>query len=369
MIIGIPKEIKTREYRVSMVPGGVKALVDNGHKVYVEKNAGVGSGIADAEYVAVGAKILDTAKEVHEKAEMIVKVKEPLPQEYQYMRPGLIYYTYLHLAAVKELTEVMMEKKVVGIAYETIQLKDGSLPLLVPMSEVAGRMAVQVGAHCLEKAQGGRGVLLGGVPGVRRGKVVILGGGVVGTNAAKMAIGLGADVTIFDVDLPRLRYLDDVFGNKATTQFSDPVSIEKAIYDADLVVGGVLIPGASAPKLIRKEHLSKMKKGSVLVDVSVDQGGCIETCKPTTHDDPTFEIDGVVHYCVANMPGAVPYTSTFALTNTTLKYALKIANMGLAKALATTPELAKGVNIFDGKCVYKAVADSLNLHYSEVQWN
>jgi len=364
MIIGVPKEIKTREYRVSMVPGGVKAMVDAGHKVYIEKGAGVGSGISDAEYQAVGATILSTAKEVHEKAEMIVKVKEPLPEEYQYMRPGLIYYTYLHLAAAKELAVTLLEKGVVGIAYETIQLTDRSLPLLTPMSEVAGRMAVQVGAHCLEKAQGGRGVLLGGVPGVKRGKVVILGGGVVGTNAAKMAIGMGADVTIMDVDLHRLRYLDDVFGNKLTTTYSDPISIEKAVVEADLVVGGVLIPGASAPKLVKREHLPRMKKGSVVVDVSVDQGGCIETCKPTTHDNPTYEVDGVVHYCVANMPGAVPYTSTFALTNTTLKYALKIANMGLSKALESTPELAKGVNIFNGKCVCKPVADSLRLQYS-----
>lgn len=368
MIIGIPKEVKTREYRVSMVPGGVKALVDNGHKVFVEKGAGVGSGIADEEYKAVGAVILETAKEVHEKAEMIVKVKEPLPQEYQYMRPGLIYYTYLHLAAAKELAQVMMEKKVVGIAYETIQLKDGSLPLLTPMSEVAGRMAVQVGARSLEKASGGRGVLLGGVPGVKRGKVVILGGGVVGTNAAKMAIGMGAEVKIMDVNLDRMRYLDDIFGNKATTVYSDPLSIENAIVDADLVVGGVLIPGASAPKLVKKAHLSKMKKGSVVVDVSVDQGGCIETCKPTTHDNPTFEIDGVIHYCVANMPGAVPYTSTYALTNATLKYALKIANNGLNKALANNEELAKGANIFDGKCVHKAVADSLGFSYTEARW-
>jgi alanine dehydrogenase len=368
MIIGVPKEIKTREYRVSMVPGGVKALVNGGHKVYVEKNAGIGSGINDEEYRAVGAEILNSAKEIHDKAEMIVKVKEPIAEEYKYMRPGLIYYTYLHLAADKPLAKAMMESKVVGIAYETIQLNDGSLPLLTPMSEVAGRMAVQVGAHCLEKAQGGRGVLLGGVPGVRRGKVVILGGGVVGTNAAKMAVGMGADVTILDVDLNRLRYLDDVFANEVTTVYSDPISIEKSIGYADLVVGGVLIPGASAPKLIKREHLKIMKPGSVIVDVAVDQGGCVETAKPTTHDNPTFEIDGVIHYCVANMPGAVPYTSTFALTNATLKYALKIANNGLQKAFTTTPELAKGVNIMDGKCVHKAVADSLALSYSEMRF-
>lgn len=368
MFIGIPKEIKTREYRVSMVPGGVKALVDAGHRVFVEAGAGAGSGILDDEYKAAGAAILSTAKEVFDRAEMIVKVKEPLPEEYQYMRPGLTFYTYLHLAAARELATTMMEKKVTGIAYETIQLKDGSLPLLTPMSEIAGRMAVQVGARCLEKALGGRGILLGGVPGVKRGKVVILGGGVVGTNAAKMAVGLGAEVTILDVNLDRMRYLDDIFGNQVTTIYSDALSIEKAISDADLVIGAVLIPGASAPKLIRKYHLPKMKKGSVIVDVAVDQGGCIETCKPTTHDNPTYEVDGIIHYCVANMPGAVPYTSTYALTNATLKYALKIANGGLKKALAEDPELALGVNIHDGKCVYKAVADSLSLTYTPVSW-
>jgi len=297
---------------------------------------------------------------------MIVKVKEPLPEEYDYMREGLIYYTYLHLAAAKELAETMLEKKVLGIAYETIQLDDGSLPLLTPMSEVAGRMAVQVGARCLEKEHGGRGVLLGSVPGVKRGKVVILGAGVVGTNAAKMAHGMGAEVKILDINLNRLRYLDDVFGSKVTPIYSDSISIEEAIREADLVIGAVLIPGASAPRLIRKEHLSIMKKGAVVVDVSVDQGGCIETCRPTTHDNPTFEIDGVVHYCVANMPGAVPYTSTYALTNATLKYALMIAEMGAETAIKNSPELAKGVNTYYGKCTNKAVAESLNLNYSAI---
>lgn len=368
MNIGVPKEIKVREYRVSMVPGGVKGLVDGGHKVFVEKNAGIGSGISDEQYKAVGATILDTAKEVFERADMIVKVKEPLPAEYAFMRPGLIFYTYLHLAAAKELTTTMMEKKVTGIAYETIQLPDRSLPLLVPMSEVAGRMAVQVGARCLEKECGGRGVLLSSVPGVKRGKVVILGGGVVGANAAKMAHGMGAETKILDVDLNRLRYLDDVFGSKITPIYSDPLAIEEAIYDADLVIGAVLIPGAAAPKLIKREHLKKMKKGAVVVDVAVDQGGCIETCKPTTHDDPIFEIDGVIHYCVANMPGAVPYTSTYALTNATYKYAKIIADKGLNRAIAEHPELAGGVNIMDGKCTYKGVADSLNLPFSEMKW-
>ncbi|MDD5011934.1 MAG: alanine dehydrogenase [Phycisphaerae bacterium] len=368
MIIGIPKEIKTREYRVSMVPGGVKAFVDAGHKVFVEKGAGLGSGISDEEYKAVGAQILNSPKEVHERAEMIVKVKEPLPPEYEYMREGLIYYTYLHLAAAKEIAEVMMKKKVVGIAYETIQTDNGALPLLKPMSEVAGRMSVQVGARCLEKEHGGRGVLLGGVPGVKRGKVAILGAGVVGTNAAKMAIGMGAEVKILDTNLNRLEYLDDIFANKAITVFSDALSVEEAVCESDLIVGAVLIPGASAPKLIKRSHLPKMKKGSVVVDVAVDQGGCIETCKPTTHDDPTYEIDGVIHYCVANMPGAVPYTSTYALTNATLKYALEIANKGMEKALKDNPALQRGVNIFNGKCVHRAVAESLKMQFSEVKW-
>ena len=365
MKVGVPKEIKTREYRVAMVPGGVKSFVESGHKVFVEKGAGLGSGIADEEFKAAGAEILGTAKEVFERSDMIVKVKEILPDEYKYLREGLVLYTYLHLAAAKDLAKVLMETKVTGIAYETIQLKDGSLPLLVPMSEVAGRMAVQVGARCLEKEHGGRGVLLAGVPGVRRGKVVILGGGIVGTNAAKMAHGMGAETKILDNNLARLRYLDDIFGSAVTPIFSDAVSIEENIYDADLVVGGVLIAGASAPKLIKREHLKNMKKGAVVVDVSVDQGGCIETCKPTTHDNPTFEIDGVVHYCVANMPGAVPYTSTFALTNATLKYGLKIANLGFEKAMREYPELVPGVNTMNGKCVNKAVADSLGFQYSE----
>jgi len=365
MQIGIPSEIKTHEYRVSMVPGGVKALVDKGHKVFLQKGAGIGSGITDDEYKSVGAEILGTAKEVFERSDMIVKVKEPVPEEYEYMREGLILYTYLHLAAAKELTQVMMEKKVTGIAYETIQMEDNSLPLLEPMSEVAGRMAVQVGARCLEKEFGGRGVLLGSVPGVKRGKVAIIGAGVVGANAAKMAHGMGADVCILDINLDRLRYLDDVFGSRVTTLYSDALSIEESIFNADLVVGAVLIPGASAPQLIKRSHLSKMKNGAVVVDVSVDQGGCIETCKPTTHDNPTFEIDGVLHYCVANMPGAVPYTSTYALTNATLKYCLKIADMGVDQAITKYPELKKGLNIHGGNCVNRAVADSLDLPFTE----
>lgn len=350
-----------------MVPGGVKTLVDSGHKVYVQKSAGEGSGISDEAYRAAGATILDTAKEVHDKAEMIVKVKEPIKEEYQYMREGLIYYTYLHLAADAPLTKAMMETKCIGIAYETIELKDGSLPLLTPMSEVAGRMAVQAGARCLEKEYGGRGVLLSSVPGVKRGKVVIIGGGVVGTNAAKMAHGMGAEVKILDVNLDRLRYLDDIFGSKVTPIFSDAVALEEAIFEADLVIGAVLVTGAAAPKLIKKSHLSKMKKGAVIVDVAIDQGGCIETAKPTTHDEPTYEIDGVVHYCVANMPGAVPFTSTYALTNATLKYARLIADKGLNKALADHPELVKGVNIHGGKCVYKAVAESVGVPYNELK--
>lgn len=364
MKIGVPKEIKTREYRVSMVPGGVKSMVDRGHKVYVEKGAGIGSGISDEEYRAAGAEVLDAAGDVHERADMIVKVKEPLPEEYRYMREGLIYYTYLHLAAAGELAKVMLEKRVIGIAYETIQLPDGSLPLLMPMSEVAGRMAVQVGARCLEKEFGGRGVLLGGVPGVRRGRVVIIGAGVVGINAVKMAYGMGAEVRVIDVNMGRLRYLDDIFGGEVTTIHSDAISIEEALLEADLVIGAVLIPGASAPKLIKRAHLSMMKDRSVIVDVSVDQGGCIETCRPTTHDHPTYEIDGVIHYCVANMPGAVPFTSTFALTNATLKYALLIADNGLENACKLAPELVCGFNIYKGRCTNRAVAGSLNLPFS-----
>lgn len=366
MIIGSVKEIKNGENRVGLTPYGADALVKKGHSVIVEKSAGVNSGFPDEEYKKAGAKILSTAEQVYKQAEMIIKVKEPQKSEFKYYRPGQILYTYLHLAAEKEVTEMLLQKKVTGIAYETIELPDGSLPLLTPMSEVAGRMAVQVGAWFLQKPNGGEGILLGGVPGVLPGKVVILGTGVVGTNAAKMAMGLGAKTTIFGRNHERLRYLDDAFGPLLTTQFSHPAAIEEAVYQADLVVSGVLVTGAKAPKLITKKMLKKMKKGSVIVDVSIDQGGSTETSHATSHKDPIYEVDGIIHYCVTNMPGAVPHTSTLALTNTTLKYALDIANKGVKKAVSVDPALAKGINTIDGKCTYKAVAEAFGLKYSPI---
>jgi alanine dehydrogenase len=364
VIIGVPKEIKTREYRIGIVPAGVRALAARGHKVLIEKNGGMGSGITDAEFVKAGAEIVRSAGEVWDRADMVMKVKEPLQDEYARIREGQIVYTYFHLAGVDpELTKVLVKKKAAAVAYETIQLPDRSLPLLRPMSEVAGKMAIQVGASCLEKEKGGKGILLGGVPGVKRGKVVIIGGGVVGINSAKMAVGLGAEVTILDVDLNRLGYLDDIFMGRVSTLFSDAENIAKSVRDADLVVGGVLIPGARAPKLVSQELIGEMGEGSVVVDVAVDQGGCIETCVPTTHDHPTFMKHGVVHYCVANMPGAVPRTSTFALTNTTITYARKIAEMGLHDALRADPALLAGLNTFGGHVTYEAVADSLGYDY------
>ncbi|ACL70858.1 alanine dehydrogenase [Halothermothrix orenii H 168] len=330
----------------------------------IEQGAGLGSGIKDSEYEEAGAEIGETAQQVFEEAEMIMKVKEPLPEEYNYLKPDQILFTYLHLAAEERLTKALMEKRVVGIAYETIQLNDGSLPLLTPMSEVAGRLATQVGAHFLEKAHGGKGLLLGGVPGVNPGKVVIIGGGTVGINAAKMAVGLGADVTILDISAPQLRYVDDIFRGRVKTVMSNAYNIEREIKDADLVVGGVLIPGAKAPHLVTEEMIKQMKKGSVIVDVAIDQGGCVETTYPTTHDDPVFEKHGVIHYSVANMPGAVPMTSTYALTNVTLPYALELANKGYKKALKENRALALGLNVYDGKIIYKAVADAFSLdHY------
>ena len=366
MIIGIPTETKTLEYRVGMVPAGVRALTAKGHEVLVQKGAGVGSGMPDEAYVEAGAKILETAKEVWTRAEMIVKVKEPLPPEFDLMQKGQIIYTYFHLAAVPELATVLLDKKVSAVAYETIQTEDGGLPLLKPMSEVAGKMSVQKGAMCLEKAQGGRGVLLGGVPGVRRGKVVILGGGVVGTNAAKIAVGMGADVRILDISLDRLEYLDDIFGGRVTTIYSNVGTIAECVRDADMVVGAVLIPGAKAPHLVTRELISEMREGSVVVDVAVDQGGCIATCKPTTHQDPTFVVDGVVHYCVANIPGAVAYTSTVALTNATTRYCLTLADQGV-DAARRDPALALGLNTFKGKVPHRAVAESLDLPYTPLE--
>jgi alanine dehydrogenase len=364
--IGVPREIKNHEYRVGLIPAGVREYVRHGHTVYVEAGAGEGSAIPDEAFVEAGATILPTAAEVWGKADMIVKVKEPLAQEYELMQPDQIVYTYFHLAAVPALAEVLVEKRIAAVAYETIQLPDGRLPLLEPMSEVAGRMAIQVGARCLEREHGGKGILLGGVPGVARAKVVIIGGGVVGTNAAKMAVGMGAQVTIIDLNLSRLRYLDDIFGNQIETLHSNSETIAAKVLKADLVVGAVLIPGAKAPNLVTREMISSMAEGSVVVDVSVDQGGCIETCYPTTHENPTYVVDGVVHYCVANMPGAVARTSTFALNNTTLSYGVAIANKGLEKAVLDDPCLKLGLNTYRGAVVYEAVAQSLNLPYTPV---
>lgn len=363
MIIGVPKEIKISENRVGLTEAGVRQLVLEGHKVIVEKDAGLGSFITNEEYEMAGATIIDTKVEVYAKAEMIVKVKEPLPAEYDLMREDQIIYTYLHLAAEPELTKVLCKKKVKAVAYETIEAKDGSLPLLIPMSAVAGRMASQVGAFYLQKDKGGKGILLGGVSGVHRGKVTILGAGIVGINAAKMAIGLGAEVTVLDVNQKRLEYLDDVFQGRLRTLYSNAQNIENCVKDSDLVIGGVLIAGRKAPKLVTREMISTMSEGSVVVDVAVDQGGCIETCKPTSHTDPTYVIDGVVHYCVPNMPGVVARTSTYALTNSTFSYASKIAAMGVEEAIANDPSLLKGLNVYGGYVTYEPVARDLEMEY------
>ena len=366
MKIGVPKEIKVQEYRVGMVPAGVGALVARGHDVSVQAGAGEGSGITDEEYVAMGAGIVSSIEDVYGTADMVVKVKEPVAPEYDLLRDGQTIYTYFHLAAAPELAEVLLAKRISAVAYETVQLANGSLPLLEPMSEVAGRMAIQEGAICLEKERGGRGVLLGGVPGTKPGKVTIIGGGTVGTNAAKMAVGLGARVTILDVNIDRLRYLDDIFGNRIATLFSDFANIDACVVDSDLVVGAVLIAGARAPHLVKEELVARMLPGSVIVDVAVDQGGCVETCIPTNHDNPTYIKHDVIHYCVANMPGAVARTSTFALTNATIPYALQLANRGLEPALRADPALALGLNTYKGCCVHKAVAESLGYEY--VPW-
>ncbi len=366
MKIGVPKEIKPNENRVGMIPSGVMELVRAGHEVVVQSGAGKGSNFSDDDYRAAGAGILPTMEEVYASAEMIVKVKEPIEPEYSLIRPGQVLFTYFHFASSRRLTEAMLASGAVCIAYETVEDADGSLPLLIPMSEVAGRMAVQEGAKYLERPMGGRGILLGGVPGVKPAKVLIIGGGVVGTQAAKMAAGLGADVTVMDINLQRLRYLADILPGNVRVIMSNRYNIAEEITDSDLIVGAVLIPGARAPHLITRGMLRTMQKGTVLVDVAVDQGGCIETCKPTTHADPIYEVDGVVHYCVANMPGAVPVTSTVALTNATLPYALKIADKGWKKACLEDPALKKGLNIVDGKVVYKAVAEAFDLPYTEV---
>ncbi|MFN2415492.1 MAG: alanine dehydrogenase [Pyrinomonadaceae bacterium] len=366
MIVGLPKEIKDNEYRVGLTPAGVRALNDAGHKVVVEKSAGEGSGFEDSLYEKAGARILDSADDVWAEAEMVVKVKEPIEPEYPRMKEGLLLFTYLHLAPDPKQTQALLEHKVTGIAYETITDRRGTLPLLTPMSEVAGRMAVQVGAQYLEKMNGGRGVLLGGVPGVPGARVVILGGGVVGTNAAKIAVGMGAQVTIVDKNLDRLRELDDIFLSKITTLASSAYAIHGAIAEVDLIIGGVLVPGAAAPKLVTREMLKDVMKGAVIVDVAVDQGGCIETTRPTTHSNPTYYVEDVLHYCVANMPGAVPRTSTFALTNATLPYALRLANRGFLEAISGDPGLKEGVNTYAGKMTYKAVADDQGLEYASL---
>lgn len=367
MIIGVPKEIKNNENRVALTPAGTQALVKNGHTVYIEMSAGAGSGFSDENYVQAGGKILNTAAEIFQIAEMIMKVKEPIEQEYTLIKKNQLVFTYFHFASYEPLTHAMIKSRAVCLAYETVERPDRSLPLLVPMSEVAGRMAIQEGAKYLEKPLKGRGILLGGVPGVKPAKVLILGGGIVGTNAAKIAAGMGADVTIMDVNLPRLRYLDDVMPKNVHTMVSNEYSIRELVTDHDLIVGGVLIPGAKAPKLITRDMLKTMRPGTVLVDVAIDQGGCIETCKPTTHENPTYIIDDVVHYCVANMPGAVPYTSTLALTNATLPYALKLANKGWKNACAENEDLKSGLNVINGEVVYKAVADAFNLPYTDVK--
>ena len=355
MIIGIPKEIKNNESRVGMTPAGVFELTKRNHTVYIQSQAGFGSGFFDDDYEGVGAVILDTIEEIYAVSEMIVKVKEPIEIEYNLIKPNQIVFTYFHFASSKALTEAMIKSKSVCIAYETVEDEDGSLPLLTPMSEVAGRMAIQQGAKYLEKPVKGRGILLGGVPGVSPGKVLILGAGVVGVQAAKMAAGLGAHVTIMDVNMKRLRYVNDVLPSHVVTDFSSEYSIRQKIKTHDLIIGGVLLKGAKAPKLITREMLKEMRPGTVLVDVAVDQGGCIETTKPTTHENPTYIIDDVVHYCVANMPGAVPYTSTIALTNVTLSYIINIANNGWEEACKTDKSLSKGLNIVNGTVVYKEI--------------
>ncbi len=363
MIIGVPKEIKNHEYRVGMVPASVRELVDHGHQVYVETNAGGGIGFTDSDYTAVGAEILPTASDVFSKSEMIVKVKEPLAAERAMLKPGQILFTYLHLAPDLPQTEDLIKSNAVCIAYETVTDAKGGLPLLAPMSEVAGRMSIQAGAMALEKSRAGRGMLLGGVPGVEPAKVVIIGGGMVGQNAAQMAVGMGADVVVLDRNVNVLRHIDALYGNRIKTVYSTNDAIEKHVLEADLVIGGVLIPGAAAPKLVTKDHVKKMKPGSAIVDVAIDQGGCCETSHATTHQDPTYIVDDVVHYCVANMPGAVARTSTFALNNATLPYIVKLANLGYHEALLSDPHLLNGLNVIDGKVTCKSVSENLGFDF------
>lgn len=368
MIIGVPKEIKSNENRVAVTPAGTEAFTKSGHQVFIETKAGIGSGFADDEYREAGAEILPGPAEIFAATEMIMKVKEPLPAEYDLFKPGQVIFTYLHLAAEEKLTLAMLAKKVVGIAYETIELADGTLPLLTPMSEVAGKMSVQVGASFLEKAHGGRGVLLGGVPGVLPGKVVIIGGGTVGANAAKIAVGMGADVVILDNNFRRLQELDDLFGSKVKTLMSNNYNIKETVVEADLLVGAVLITGGKAPRLVTEDMVREMQPGAVIVDVAIDQGGCIETCdRITTHANPTFIKHGVVHYSVANMPGSVARTSTLALTNVTLPYGLRIADVGYKAAIKAEKSIAEGVNVIEGKLTYKGVAEALELVYTPLE--
>ena len=363
MQVGILKEIKTKENRVAMTPAGVEQMIEHGHTVGVETTAGEGSGFSDRQYEKAGAKIVGTAQKIYAQSDMVMKVKEPLPVEYRLIRSGQILFTYFHFAACEELTKAVMESGCIAVAYETVEKANGSLPLLTPMSEVAGRMAIHEGSKYLEKIYGGKGVLLGGVPGVEPGTIIVIGGGIVGTNAAKMACGMGAKVYLLDTNLERLRYLSDVMPKNCFPLMSSPATLRRLLPEADLVVGAVLIPGAAAPKLLTQEMLKYMRKGSVIVDVAIDQGGCVETAKATTHDDPIYEVDGIIHYCVANMPGAVSMTSTLALTNATLPYAIELANKGHKKAAQENPELAKGINIIAGKVTYKGVAEAFNMEY------
>lgn len=367
MIIGTTKELKNHEYRVGITPDNAGAFVANGHTVYVETNAGIGAGFTDEEYIAAGAEILDTPAEVFAKADMVIKVKEPEACEYDYLREGQILFTYLHLAPNPALANALLEKGVKAVAYETITDNEGNLPCLRPMSQIAGRLSIQEGAKYLERAYGGRGVLLGGVPGVERGKIVIIGGGIAGTYAAKAAVGIDAQVTLLDINHNRLAYLEDIFGASVTTLYSTEANIRKALKEADLVIGSVLIPGSKTPKLVRREHLGLMKKGAVIVDIAIDQGGCCESSHVTTHDEPVYIEEGIVHYCVGNMPGAVPNTSTIALANSTFRYAMMMANNGLEKAVAMDKGLANGVNIYCGKCTNKNVATSLDLEYVKLE--
>lgn len=367
MIIGVPKEIKNNENRVGMTPSGVQEMTKHGHVVYVQATAGVNSGFGDEAYIAAGAKILPTMEDVYAIAEMIVKVKEPIEREYKLVRKGQLLFTYFHFASSEPLTKAMIESGAVCCAYETVERKDCSLPLLIPMSEVAGRMATQEGCYFLERPRGGKGKLMGGVPGVKPAKVLVIGGGVVGTASARTAAGMGADVTICDVSLPRLAYLADVMPRNVKTLMSSEYNIREELKSADLVVGSVLIPGAKAPKLVTRDMLALMEPGSVLVDVAIDQGGCFETSHPTTHEEPTYYVDGILHYCVANIPGAVPYTSTLALTNATLPYALQLADKGWRKACADNEELRKGLNVVEGKVVYKEVAEAWGLPFEQLE--